>query len=419
MGMTSSLTRRREARLRFCASERGRGRLWPGLTVLEAADRLSALCAPANLVRRRSHATVIGVAGSAGKTTTKDILRSLLAPLFPTVASPASYNNQLGVSLTLSLLEAGTRVCVCELGTGGHGDLAAVCRIAEPDAGVLTAIGPEHLDSLGSLDGVAAAEAELISALRPGSCLVVPNGEPLLDQYRRDELDEWTFGLDTNADIHPREWTRVAGGTEVELDVRGETVAFRTNLVSPQHCSNMCAAVATYAALGFAIERLREGAAVVEVSPWRGEERELAGGGVLINDAYNANPLSMRAALEGFVSQPRHGRTVAILGEMAELGRQSRRWHEAIGDAAAALGVDMLVAIGPLARDYVAGSAGRIECRWFPDLRTTEDALPEVLRAGDVVLLKGSRVAGLERLAESVIAVAAGARPSRGVRVID
>ena len=382
--------------------ERGRGRSWPGLAVFEADDPLSAFGALANLVRRRSRATVVGVAGSAGKTTTKDVLRSLLDPVLPTVASPASFNNKLGVSLTLSLLETATAVCVCELGTSGPGDLAAVCSIAEPDVGILTAIGPEHLASIGSLSGVAAAEAELIAALRPRSPLVLPHGEPLLDPYRRRDLDEWTFGLDGQADVHPIEWRRVCGSTEVALSVRRETIAFTTNIGLPHHRLNMCAAVAAYAALGLPLERIREGAAAIELSPWRGEERRLPGGGVLINDAYNANPLSMRAALEALVSQRARVRAVAILGDMAELGGESERWHEWIGEEATALGIDLLVAVGPLAAGYVAGAKGLIDSCWFPDRATAAAALPRLLHAGDAVLLKASRVAGLERLVDAV-----------------
>ena len=389
--------------------ERGRGQSWPGLAVFEADDPLSALSTLANRVRRRSHASVIGVAGSAGKTTTKDVLRSLLAPVLPTVASPASFNNELGVSLTLSLLEPASRFCVCELGTNGPGALAAVCRIAEPDAGILTAIGAEHLESLRTLSGVAAAEAELITALRPGAVMVLPQGEPLLDEHRRDELEEWTFGLDRKADVYPVEWSRVGGTTKVELRVREATIAFTTNLPSPHHRLNMCAAVAAYAALGLPLERVREGAAEVQLSPWRGREQPLPGGGVLINDAYNANPLSMRAALETLISSRSGARTVAILGEMAELGVESERWHQSIGKEAAAVGVDLLVAIGALARIYIAGSDGRIESRWFPDAESAAVTLPTLLQPGDAVLLKGSRVAGLERLADAVVGAFANA----------
>ena len=178
----------RGATAALCAH--GRGRSPSGLAVLAAENPLAALGGIARLVRRRSRARVVGVAGSAGKTSTKDVLRALLAPQLATVASPESYNNELGVPLTLSLLRGDTEACVCELGTGAPGELRALCEIAEPTAGVITAIGPEHLEFFGSVEAVAAEEAGLIGALPPGAPRVLPHGCALLAPYRRPDLDE-------------------------------------------------------------------------------------------------------------------------------------------------------------------------------------------------------------------------------------
>ena len=392
---------RRGALAALC--ERGRARPPPGVALLEAEDPLAALADIGRLVRRRAQASIAGIAGSAGKTTTKDVLRALLAPHLPVAASPASYNNELGVPLTLSLLEQETRVCVCELGTGAPGELASLCRIAEPDLGLLTSIGPEHLEFFGALTGVAAEEAELIGALRPGAPLVLPHGEPLLDPYRRADLDEWSFGLDPDADVYPLRWRPGDRLAEVVLSVRGRQVAFRTNLRLPHHRLNLAAAVAAYAALGLPLRGVGLGAASIALSPWRGEEHPRPGGGLLINDAYNANPLSMRTALEALAARGNGARTVAILGEMDELGAEARGWHALAGAQAAALSVDLLVAVGPLARAYLENAVGRIECRWFPDRRAVAKALPQLLCASDIVLLKGSRSAGLECLAEVIL----------------
>jgi len=385
----------------LCA--RGRSGSMPGLAALEADDPLAALGGIASLVRRRSQARVLGVAGSVGKTSTKDVLRALLAPHLPTVASPASYNNELGVPLTLSLLEAETAVCVCELGTGAPGELAGLCRIAQPSLGVITAIGPEHLEFFGSIEAVAAEEATLIGALPAGAPLVLPVGQRLLDPYRRSDLDEWTVGLDPSADVQPRAWRPGPEGTDLVLSVRDARVSLRTNLSLPHHQLALAAAVAACAALGLPLDRIGDGAGTVELSPWRGQERPLRiGGGVLINDAYNANPLSLQAALEALAVRRDGGRAVAVLGEMAELGHDSTRWHAHAGKQAADLGVDLLVAVGDGARAYLDGAAGRTRCCWFPDLRAAARALPSLLQPDDVVLLKGSRSAGLERLAEVI-----------------
>ena len=380
----------------------GRAPRWKSLAALESAEPLATLAEIGRLVRGRSSARVIGVAGSAGKTTLKDVLCALLAPHLPTVASRASFNNELGVPLTLAQLEPGTAACVCELGTGAPGELAGLCATAQPDVGVLTAIGPEHLQFFGDLEGVAAEEAALVAALPAGAPVVLPYGEPLLEPYRRADLDEWRFGLDRRADVHPLAWRMRAGRTEVALAVRGRRVDFATNLRLPHHRLSLAAAAAVYTALELPLDRIGEGAETIVLSPWRGQERQLRRGALLINDAYNANPLSLRAALEALAARRNGGRAIAVLGPMAELGREAPRWHALAGRQAGELGVDLLVAVGPGARGYLDGATGRTACLWFPDLDSSITPLRSLLRRDDVVLLKGSRTAGLERLAEAL-----------------
>ena len=391
---------RRGAVAVLCAP--GRAPRAGSLAALETGDPLETLAEIGGLVRVRARARVIGVAGSAGKTTLKDVLRALLAPHLPTVASAASHNNELGVPLTLALLEPETGACVCELGTGAPGELAALCATARPDLGVVTAIGPEHLDFFGSVEEVAAEEAAMIAALPAGASVVLPLGEPLLEPYRRGDLDEWRFGLDRNADVHPLAWRPDETGAELVLAVRGERVELATNLRLAHHRLSLAAATAAYAALGLPLGRLGEGAEAIALSPWRGEEQRSRRGALLINDAYNANPLSLRAGLEALVARRNGGRAIAVLGAMAELGSETARWHALAGRQAGALGVDLLVAVGSGARGYLDGATGRTDCLWFPDVDSAIAAVRSLLRRGDVVLLKGSRTAGLERLAEAL-----------------
>lgn len=397
----------------FLADARGRGALaalcepgsgdqTDGLAVLEAADPLAALADIARLVRRRSRAQVVGVAGSAGKTSAKDALRALAGPQLPTVASTASFNNELGVPLTLTRLEPETELCVCELGTGAPGELAALCRIALPNLGLITAIGPEHLEFFGTVERVAAEEAALIASLPPGAAVVLPAQAPLLDPHRRGELDEWRFGLDPTADVHPLAWQRGDDLTEAVFAVRGRRVALTTNLRLAHHRLTLAAAIAASAALGLPLDRVAEGAAAIGLSPWRGQEQPLPQGGVLINDAYNANPLSLAVALETLADRRDGGRAIAVLGAMAELGPGSARWHARAGRHAAKLGIDLIVAVGPGAHAYLDGATGSIPCRWLPDPATAVEALGTLLRRGDVVLLKGSRAAALERVADAL-----------------
>jgi UDP-N-acetylmuramoyl-tripeptide--D-alanyl-D-alanine ligase len=368
------------------------------VAVLEAEDPLMALAYLARQVRRRSRAKVVGIAGSAGKTSTKDVLRALCAPHARTVATLANQNNELGLPLTVCRLEPDTEVLIAEMAMRGPGQIADLCAVAEPDLGLVTAIGPEHLEFLGTVEGVARAECELLALLPAGAPAVLPHGEPLVEPYRRADLREITFGLSPEADVHPRSFTPDGDGAAVELSILGDRAAFRTNLLVPHARLNLCAAAAVYAALDLPVEGIGEGAERCELSPWRGQERPRGRGGLLINDAYNANPVSMRAALEALVARADGRRPVAVLGEMAELGDDAPDWHRRVGEQAATAGVRMVVGVGPLAREYETGAGGRAETHWFADADAAARGLPGLLEEDDAVLLKASRAAGLERL---------------------
>ncbi len=276
-----------------------------GAATLVPDDEHAALAAIGRALRARSRARVVGITGSTGKTSTKDILAALCAPVARTVATRASENAELGVPLTLGRLEPDTELCLVELGMRGAGQIAELCEIARPGLGVITAIGPVHLELVGSVDGVARSKAELVTALPPGGVAVVPRSPELEPYLERDDID-----------------VRRVGEVDVELREDGAHVAFeggriRFPLRSRHQAQNALTALTAYHALGLPLDRLQEAADTVELSRWRGEELELPGGGVAINDAYNANPTSMRAALEQLAGPPsraqarrprRHGR---------------------------------------------------------------------------------------------------------------
>jgi UDP-N-acetylmuramoyl-tripeptide--D-alanyl-D-alanine ligase len=316
--------------------------------VLVAPDVLAALQTIARQVRRRSTGSVVGVAGSAGKTSTKDTLRALLAPHRRVVAAHKNHNNELGVPLTLARIEHDTQVCICELAMRGRGQIAELAAIAEPDVAIVTCVGPEHLEFLGTVESVAAAQAELIEAMPAGSVVVVPDDEPLLEPYLRDDLDVRRFGLTPSADARVVRFEPDADGAEIELVVSGERVSFHTNLRAPHHRLNLAAAAAAAHALGVPVARLGDGAGSVELSPHRGQELARRAGGVVIDDAYNANPASMRAALESLQARRGEGRLVAVLGEMAELGPDADDFHREI--ARRATGLDLVIGVGERAR---------------------------------------------------------------------
>jgi UDP-N-acetylmuramoyl-tripeptide--D-alanyl-D-alanine ligase len=247
--------------------------------------------------------------------------------------------------------------------------------------GVITAIGPVHLELVGSVDGVARSKAELVDALPEGGIAVVPRSEDL-EPYLRDDIE-----------------IRRVGPVDVELREDGAHVAFggeriRFPLRSRHQAQNALTALTAYDALGLPLDRVQEGAGAVELSRWRGEELPLPGGGVVVNDAYNANPTSVRAALEHLAERANGRRTVAILGGMAELGEHAERYHGELGELARELGVE-LVAVGELARGYRADA-------WVADAEAAVAAARDLVRAGDIVLVKASRSVGLEGIAPAL-----------------
>ncbi len=349
-------------------------------------DALAALAALAGAVRARSRARVVGITGSTGKTSTKDILAAICAPVRRTVANEGNLNNEIGVPLTLCRLEPDTDICILELAMRGPGQIAELCAFAKPDVGVITNVGPAHVGLLGSLEAIVRAKAELVEALRPGATAIVPAGFPV----ERDDLEVVRLGEPDARVEHERTLLRFQG-TEIAFD-----------FTARHQARNALAALHAAAALGVAPPASVE----VTFSPWRGEEVPLPGGGLLVNDAYNANPVSMRAALEHLVEREAGRRTVAVLGDMAELGAEGPRYHREIAEAIRRLGIDVVFAVGPLSEAYVDPPvAGRTW--WSPELDPNAliERLRGELRPGDAVLVKGSRAAGLEAVALALAGV--------------
>jgi UDP-N-acetylmuramyl pentapeptide synthase len=342
-----------------------------------------AMAALGRAVRDRSSARVVGITGSTGKTSTKDILAALCAPSARTVAAEASYNNEIGVPLTLCRLEPDTEVCILELAMRGFGQIAELCEIARPEVGVITNVGPAHLELVGSLEGVVRAKGELVAALPAGGTAILPEEFPV----ERDDIEV--------VRLHEPEVGRDDGRTIVG------GVSF--NFTARHQGANAAAALAALDALGLP----RPERVDVDLSRWRGEESPLPGGGLLINDAYNANPVSMRAALAYLLERAGPRRRVAILGEMAELGPGAPAFHREIGVEAAHDGIQALVAVGELARGYLEGAARVPVTRWYPDAAAATAAVDEVVEPGDCVLVKASRAVGLEVVAEALAAVRA------------
>ncbi len=355
-----------------------------GLT-LAASDPLAALQSLAREWRSELRARVIGITGSTGKTSTKDILAAMLAPHLQTHANRQNLNTEIG--LPLSILEApeGTEALVLEMAMRGEDQIAELTAIAEPDVGVIVNIGPVHLELLGTVERVAAAKAELVRDLRPGASCVLPAEEPLLDAHRRDDLDTWTFGPGGQVSLQSFE-----RGVAV-VEARNETLELMPAFEEPHNLLNMLAGVAAARAIG-----VEPGGRVAPAfSAMRGEVVELPGGVTVVNDCYNANPMSMRAALSHLAQSPAQ-RRLAVLGQMAELGPDAADYHREIGRHASDEGVDVLVTVGREALPYAEGFEGEAHSVGEPE--EAAGLLDELAGPGDRVLIKGSRSVGLERV---------------------
>jgi UDP-N-acetylmuramoyl-tripeptide--D-alanyl-D-alanine ligase len=369
-------------------------------------DAFGALGALGRTVRERSSAKVVAVTGSTAKTSTKDILGALCEPHARTVVAEGSQNNEIGLPLTLCRLDETTEVAIVEMGMRGIGQIAELCEIAQPDIGIITSVGPVHLELLGTVERVAQAKAELIGSLPPGGTAVVPAGETYLEPYlNRDDIELARFG--DGGDVSLSYFAAKDGSARIRVEAFGRPLTLEFSFGSRYNATNALAAIAAYNALGLPLGKLQKGARHVQLSRLRGEEVPLPQGGVLINDCYNANPLSMAAALEHLQQRAGDARKVAVLGDMAELGPGAPAYHRDVGAGAARAGVDVLVAVGPLARNYVQGARGVPVTRWAPTVEQGLAALRTVLRPGDFVLVKGSRAMGLELIGEAVAVVPA------------
>jgi UDP-N-acetylmuramoyl-tripeptide--D-alanyl-D-alanine ligase len=353
----------------------------PG-ALIAADDPLLALQRLATAWRRALGCQVVGITGSVGKTSTKDILATMLAQSRRTVANRENLNTEIGLPLTVLEASPGTEALVLEMGMRGPGQIAELTAIAEPDVGVITAVAPVHLELMGSVEAIAAAKAELVAGLRPGGTAVLPAGEALLEPHRRDDVTTVTFGPGGDVDELPEglelKVARVGGWDPISAHMR----------------RNALAALAAARAVG--VEP--SGALQVALSSFRGQRMQVPGDIVVVNDCYNANPMSMRAALDDLAASA-SGRRVAVLGDMLELGPDEARFHAEVGAHAKAAGVDLLVAVGPRAAHFADGYG---EVVALPDAQAAAATVPGLLQPGDTVLLKASRGVGLEVVARAL-----------------
>jgi UDP-N-acetylmuramoyl-tripeptide--D-alanyl-D-alanine ligase len=344
-----------------------------GGTVVTSPDPLAVMQEAGRRSLARSGATVVAITGSVGKTTTKDILVAMLRAAKVRVHGTAgNRNTEVGVPLSMLDLREGTEVAVVEMGMRGTGQIAALVELAPPHVACITSIAPVHLELLDSIEAIAAAKAEILSQLADGDSAVVPADEPLLAPF----LDALPAGVEIRA------FDRLPDDVAISLGKAWQ----RHNAAAAWEC---CAALGLCPPPGTVVD--------VALSAMRGQERPLAGGGTLIEDCYNANPVAMGAALRDLAE--RRGRRVAVLGDMMELGPEEARFHREVGELVAQLGIDFLVAVGPRSAGYVAGAAGVPSVR-FTDSSAAATGIGGLVHDGDTVLVKASRSVALERVCQ-------------------
>ena len=378
----------------------------PECAVLVVDDARRALGRLAAAYRREFSLPVIAVGGSNGKTTVKELIASVLRQQWTVLWSEASFNNDIGVPLTLLRLEKSHQAAVLEAGTNHPGELAPLVKMIQPKYGVITSIGREHLEFFGDVAGVADEEGWLAELLPPDGRLYV-NGDSEWTEpvARRTRATVMRVGFGDKND-----W-RAKG---IRLDKNGATFRveapkhefsgeYRVNLLGRHQVVNALLAVAVGEELGLDCSAVRAGLADCKPARMRMEFWE-AGGVRVLNDAYNANADSTVAALETLCDLPLQGRRVAVLGDMAELGGQSEAAHAEVGRRAAELGIGQLFAVGKMAPVMAAAArkAGLSRVIEYADVEAAKSAVKNFLKAGDVVLLKASRASRLERIAESL-----------------
>ncbi len=358
--------------------------------VFAVDDPLAALQGLARAWRRALGAPVVGITGSVGKTSVKDIARALLPGRVH--ANRQNLNTEIGLPLTVLEAPEDTELLVLEMAMRGAGQIAELAAIAEPRVAVITNVGPVHVELLGSVEAIAAAKAEILPALPADGVAVVPVEAGELEPHLGAAPRLLRFG--PGGDVDAAEIRVEDGVTEATIDTPAGRARFHFPFAERHNLVNALAAIGAGVALGAPLEEMADRAASIGFSRFRGERLELGEGIVLVNDCYNANPVSMRAALDHLASIG-EARRVAVLGEMAELGPGAPAFHREVGENARAAGVDLLIGVGEPAREY-----GPDEL--VADPAEAAELLAARLEPGDAVLVKGSRSAGLEAVAETL-----------------
>jgi UDP-N-acetylmuramoyl-tripeptide--D-alanyl-D-alanine ligase len=390
--------------------------------LIRCESGLKAMHDLASFSRDEKGLKLVGITGSCGKTTTKDVTAALLGACIKTEKSWGNYNNIWGMPLALLRRDAGAEAYVCEMGMSFPGELARVTQIARPDIMILTNVRPVHLVNFNSLQEIAEAKAEAFQGLRQGGVIVANADDPeVMRVASRENTKLFTFGIEKKADLSISSYSSLGvDGITFTLDYDGKTFDFETPLPGVHNLYNLMAGLSAGINLELDIDTMMAGLAKVELSPLRGSLIEMAAGWTLFDDSYNSNPAALSSVLKMIADSERFSGKIAVIGDMLELGGLENEAHREIGKLVAELGFSRLITVGPLAA--LAAESALVEGLGQEQVIRCESVLEaaatvgEVVRAGDIVLIKGSRGVKLDQAVSNLVEADTGHTRENGVK---
>jgi len=373
--------------------------------VVRVTDTLRALGDIAAAYRLQLNGPLVAITGSAGKTTTKEMLATILEQGTPGLKTAGNFNNLIGLPLTLFGLEKGHQWAVLEMGTSALGEIERLTEIAQPTIAIITNIGAAHLETLQGLDGVSRAKGELYAGLRGGTAIINLDDPRVAQLPVANGVKKLTFGLSGEAQVRAESIEDKESGVRFDLLLDGQRYPVQLNLPGRHNVSNALAAAAAAFEMHVPVEKIVDGLTQFVAIPGRMDLSPLPGGGLLLDDSYNSNPLSATAALDALGTLVAKGRRIVVLGDMLELGENSVQMHEELGGQAARV-ADVLIGVGRFSQDLCRGAkaAGMKSAQMIAvaDVAAAIKYLHQHRRSGDLVLLKGSRGVHLEQVADAL-----------------
>lgn len=375
------------------------------LPVLVVEDTLKALQQLAKAYREELDVKVIGITGSNGKTTTKDMTASLLSRKFKVQKTEGNFNNHIGLPLTILSLKEDTEAAVIEMGMSSKGEIDLLTKIASPDVAIITNIGEAHLQDLGSREAIAEAKLEIINGLAADGTLIYHGDEPLLKEALKEtELKTETFGLEAENDMYPLSVQTLQDGSRFKAN-KAPDMEFFLPIIGRHNVLNAMAAMLAAHKMGLTFEEMKIGLTSVELTKMRMEMKDGMKGTKIINDAYNASPTSMKAAIELAEKMPGFKRKILVLGDMLELGLDEELFHYQVGQTVEGEAIDYLFTLGRLGQFIAAGaknSLGEDRIFAFSDKHELIEKLKSIVASGDLIVVKASRGVRLEEVVEAL-----------------